>query len=220
MATGHTDQPGGVTNPPATVHDANNERVREFATRMFDAGSIARIAEAVVDIATSGAWRNYDINGHACHWQAAEFDYFLITCGVKYDDMREVFKGRAAAAALAPMLDQRDEQHRPLRIASEVWGPCPDGETLISLAKRYGWVTDRGRTRKPPVSRRSRARASGASREDRARDARRRRLGPQRCAELEELAAALAAKLTTDEMRFMADEFTMAAGRSENGDSP
>jgi hypothetical protein len=103
--TGHTDRQGGIA-APITRHDANTERVRQFATKMFEAGSIARITETVIDIATSGAWRDYDIDGHECHWQAADFDYFLITCGVKYDDMREVVKGRAIAALLFPLMDQ------------------------------------------------------------------------------------------------------------------
>jgi hypothetical protein len=210
MATGHPDT-------LVTRYGANNERVREFAARMFEAGSIARIAEAVVDIAVSGAWRDYDIDKHACHWQAAEFDYFLITCGVKYADMVEVFKGRANAAMLAPMLDQHDPAHRPLKVAAQAWGPCPDGETLITLAKRYGWVTDRGRARKPPVGRRSRARAAGGSREDRAREARRHRVGPQRCAELEDMATKWAEELTADECRILADALNVAAGRCDGG---
>ena len=195
-----------MTTTPVLLHDANTERVRAFATKMFEAGSITRIADAVVDIATSGAWRDYDIDEHPSHWQAAEFDYFLITCGVKYTDMREVFKGRATAAVLAPMLDQRDEQHRPLRAASEAWGSPRPGVTLVGLARELGWITDRGRARKPPVGRRSRARANGGSREARAREARRQRLGPERCAALEELGAQLAQELTVDERRFLADE--------------
>lgn len=206
-----------MTTTPVLRHDANTERVRAFANKMFEAGSITRLADAVVDIATSGAWRDYDIDGHPSHWQAAEFDYFLITWGVKYADMLEVFKGRANAAVLAPMLDQRDEQHRPLRAASEAWGSPQPGVTLAGLAREHGWVTDRGRTRKPPVGRRSRARASGGSREARAREARRQRIGPERCAELVEFVASLAQELSPDECRFVADELNMAAGRSDGG---
>jgi hypothetical protein len=89
---------------------------------MFEATSVARFADAIVDIGLSGVWHHYDIDGHQSHWQAAEFDYFLMTCGVKYNDMVEVFKGRANAAALVPLLDQNDPQHRPVRVASEAWG--------------------------------------------------------------------------------------------------
>jgi hypothetical protein len=199
MAAGHTDS-------PVTLHDANTERVLEFALKMFEAGSVARIAEAVIDIAVSGAWRDYDIDGHRSHWQAAEFDYFLITCGVKYTDMEAVLKGCASAALLAPFMDQRDQQHRKLPEASQAWGSPRPGVTLISLAREHGWVTDRGRARRPPMGRRSRARAAGASREERAREARRRRIGPARCAVLEEVAAELAQNLTVDEIRFLADE--------------
>lgn len=134
---------------------------------------------------------NYDIEGYLCHWPSAEFDNFLITCGVKYDDMREVFKGRANAAVLAPMLDQRDEQHRPLRVASEAWGSPKPGVTLVTPERELGRITDWGRTRKPPVGRRSRAR-----------EARRRRIGPERYAVLEEMAAELAKIVTADECAF------------------
>jgi hypothetical protein len=213
-----------LMSTPVTLLDSNTERVKAFAAKMFEAGSIARIADAVVDIATSGAWRDYDINGHPSHWWAAEFDYFLITCGVKYSDMKEVFKGRANAAVLAPMLDQHDEQHhRPLKVASDAWGLLPPTETypagksLIGLAKELGWVNDRGRSRKPPVGRRSRARAAGGSREARAREARRLRIGPERCAELMELVAALAEELSTDELRFVAEELNVVAGQSDGG---
>lgn len=87
--------------------------------------------------------------------------------------------------------------------------------TLVSLARELGWVTERGRYRKPPVGRRSRARATGGSREARAREARRQRLGPERCAELVEFVASPAQELSPDECRFVADELNIAAGRSD-----
>ena len=101
MATGRSE----IMTAPVAAHDSNTERVREFAAKMFEARSIGRIADAIIDIATSGAWRDYDIDGHHSQWLAAEFDYFLITCGVKYDDMVEAFKGYFSAALLVAMLD-------------------------------------------------------------------------------------------------------------------
>jgi hypothetical protein len=220
MATGRRE----IMAAPVTAHDSNSERVRGFAEKMFEARSIGRIADAILDIATSDAWRDYDIDGHHSHWLAAEFDYFLITCGVKYDDMVAVFKGYKSAALLVPLLDPRDvEHHRKLQVASEAWGVLPPseqfpaGRTLVSLAKELGWVTERGRYRKPPVGRRSRARAAGGSREARAREARRQRIGEERCAELVEWVATLAQELSPDECRFVADELNMAAGRNDGG---
>jgi hypothetical protein len=200
-------------------YDPNSERVKAFARAMAEVHSIAKIAEAILDIAYSDAWHDHRIEGHECHWLAAEFDYFLVTCGVRHADMVEVFKGRECAISLAPLLDPNSTEHRPLRVASEDWKPHHNGETLIDMGKRLGWITPRGRARKPPVGRRARARASGASREARAREARRARIGEQRCAELVAIVAALIdeSSLSADECRFVADELNLAAAHSDGG---
>jgi hypothetical protein len=210
----------GHTEPTAaTGHSGadNSERVRAFAQRMLEARSIALISDLIIDIALSGAWRDYDIDGVPFRWRAAEFDYFLITCGVVYVDVKEVLKGRDTAP-LVPLFDQKSPEHRPLRVASDALGFLPDGKTLETLAHELGWYTDRGRARKPPLGRRSRARASGGSREARSREARRMRIGAERCAVLVQLVAWLAREeLSPDECRFVADELNMAAGHSDGG---
>jgi hypothetical protein len=198
--------------------DDNSERVRQFGAAILEAGSVGRIADAVIAIALSQAWRDYTLEGYRTTWLAAEFDYFLIASGVRYVDMVAVLKWRAEASQLAPLMDQRASERRPLNVASAEWNPpLPPGVTLVTLAKDLGWVTDRGRSRKPPVGRRSRARAAGASREERAREARRHRVGPERCAELEELGATLAAELDADECRILAEVLNVAAGRRDGG---
>jgi hypothetical protein len=204
----------------ADGHTENSHRVREFGAAINAAGSISRIADAVIAIAASQAWRHYTLDGHRATWLAAEFDYFLIANGVRYVDMVTVLKWRTDASQLAPLMDQKAGERRPLNAASAQWDSPLPGITLVSLARELGWVTDRGRARKPPVSRRSRARAAGASREARAREARRQRIGPERCAAPEDLAATMARGLSADECRFLADLLNVAAGRGDGGMRP
>ena len=210
-----------TTTDTARLPDTtNNDRlVREFGATIHAAGHIGVIADAVIDIATSAAWRDYALAGHRATWLVAEFDYFLIASGVHYRDMEAMLKWRPDAHQLAPLMDpQADpDKRRPLKVASAQWDPPMPGVTLISLAKDLGWGTERGRQRKPPVGRRARARAAGADRDAAVRAARRERLGPQRCAELEALGAQLAEQLTTDECRFLADVLNVAAGRADGG---
>jgi len=132
--------------------DDNSERVRQFGAAILAAGSVGLIADAVIAIALSQAWRDYTLNGYRTTWLAAEFDYFLIASGVRYVDMVAVLKWRAEASQLAPVMDQRASERRPLKVASAEWNPSfPPGVTLVTLSKDLGWVTDRGRSRRPPV---------------------------------------------------------------------
>jgi hypothetical protein len=190
---------------PVTIHDANTERVKEFAHKMAEATSLARIAEAIIELGTSQAWRDYDIDGYPCKWEPAEYDYALITCGIKYTDFAELLKGRETAIALVPLMDPRSPDHRHPQDASQAWGSPKPGVTLLSLAKDLGWISERGRARKPPFGRRTRDRGAGMSWEAKSRAARRERLGDGRCAELEDQARELATELTVDETRELAD---------------
>jgi hypothetical protein len=219
MATGHPATGPTDVTPPDTAHDSNSELVRQFGAAIHHAASIGRIADAVIGMAKSRAWRDYILDGHRAEWGPAEFDYFLIANGVRYADMEAVLKWRADAAQLAPKMDPKSHpgSRRPLRMASDQWDSPLPGKTLVELAKQLGWVTERGRSRKPPVGRRARARAAGGSREARAREGRRQRIGPGRCAELAQFVADLAQESSADECRFIADELNVAAGRSDGG---
>jgi hypothetical protein len=192
----------------ASVHEAHGEQVRAFGEAVHAAAGVNQITDAVIAIATSDAWHDYILDGHGAAWLGAEFDYFLIACGVRYVDMVEVLKWRSDTQLLAPLMDQKADARRPLKVASAGWDSPLAGVTLIALARELGWVTDRGRARKPPVGRRARARAhDGMSREQRAARARRERIGEARCAELEQLATAVVVWTRNwDERRFVADE--------------
>lgn len=48
-------------------------------------------------------------------------------------------------------------------------------------------------------------------------EARRQRVGPERCAELEELGMRLAVELTADECRILAEVLNVAAGHRDGG---
>lgn len=202
MADGRGEIWWGVPRP-GSLHEAHGEQVRTFVQAVQAATSVNQLADAVIAIATSGAWQDYVLDGHGAAWLAAEFDYFLIACGVRHADMVEILKGRADAAQLAPLMDQAARQRRTLKAASHEWD-LPPGVTLVDLARRLGWVTDRGRTRKPPVPRRAR---DGVSREQRAEQTRRGRIGEQRYAELLALAAAVGQwTRSLDERRVVAAE--------------
>src|SRR4051794_37481654 len=111
--------------------DANGRRVVSFTSRIRNLGRVAELTDAVIEIATSGAWRDYHMaTGHEA-WREAELDYFLIACGMHYEDVARVLNYNKDAKALAPMMDKKAgaERRRPLEEAANGWH-SPTGQSL------------------------------------------------------------------------------------------
>ncbi len=187
--------------------DANGHRVLEFTGKVRNLGRIAELADAVIDVATSGAWRDYTTAVGRERWLEAELDYFLIACDMQYDDVSRVLAWNARAKELAPMMESGDDaRRRPLETAASEWH-SPTGESLMDRARRLGWLRANGAPRRPPIPARARTRAEhGMTREQQARLKRAERIAPERRQQLDELAERLVAEVAgRDERRYLID---------------
>lgn len=201
----------------ADVVDANGELVISFTGKVRNLARVAELTNAVVDIATSGAWREYKTAVGRERWRGAELDYFLIACDMQYDDVSRVLAWNARAKELAPMMDAdaESEHRRPLEQASEQWHP-PTGETLLERARRLGWTRDNGTLRASPIPKRARAQAKyGMTNEEHARRTRPERIPPPRRKALDEIAERLREELADEhERRYIVERLARdASGR-------
>jgi hypothetical protein len=127
--------------------DKHGELVSAFVGQVENLGQLGKLTNAVVEIASTGAWREYRTGfGHEV-WREAEFDYFLISCGVAFEDAQRVLAWTKQGAALAPLMDREADgsRRRPLDHAARAWrtvGP----ETLVAPprvpplgARPHGW---------------------------------------------------------------------------------
>lgn len=196
---------------PEKLTDANGDQVIAFTGRIRNLARIAELTNSILEMAESGAWRDYRTAvGHE-RWLDAEFDYFLIACQMQRDDVARVLAWNADSAKLAPLMD-RDappDHRRPLETAAASW-TTPGGEALVGRAKRLGWLTDNGRFAESPVPRRARTRAAtGLTMDERARLARANRIPAVRRRELDAMAESIAEQLVDDlERRYLLDRLT------------
>jgi len=183
--------------------DENGERVIAFTGRIRNLTRIAELTASIIDMAESGAWRNYRTAvGHE-QWLCAEFDYFLIACQLERDDIARVLAWNADSAKLAPLMDREaaSERRRDLDAASASWG-SPGGETLLIRAKRLGWLNDGGRLAASPIPRRARTRAiTGVTVDELARHRRAERIPEARRREIDTLADSISSELADDQER-------------------
>jgi hypothetical protein len=198
--------------------DPNGRRVLTFTSHIQNLGRVAELTDAVIDIATSGAWRDYHMaTGHEA-WREAELDYFLIACGMHYEDVSRVLAYNAGAKALAPMMDKTasTDRRRPLAEAATVWH-SPTGESLLDRAKHLGWLRDSGVMRASPIPERARAQAKhGMTLDEHARESRRQRIPVARRRQLDAIAKRTLGEIADDtERRYLIDRLARdgAAGR-------
>ena len=204
--------------------DPNGRRVLTFTSHIQNLGRVAELTDAVVDIATSGAWRDYHMaTGHEA-WREAELDYFLVACGMHYEDVSRVLAYNAGAKALAPMMDKAaDADHRrPLSEAATAWH-SPTGESLLDRARHLGWLRDNGVMRASPIPERARAQAKhGMTLDEHARESRRQRIPATRRRELDAIAKRTLSEIADDtERRYLIDRLARngAAGRPAASDA-
>lgn len=128
--------------------DTNGRKVSTFTSRVKNLARVAELTDAVIDIALSGAWRDYRFATGRETWRAAEFDYFLIANGVRRDDVNRVLAYNQQAKLLAPLMDPEagPRKRRPLEKAAEEWTRL--NINLVKRAEELGWLNN-GRPASP-----------------------------------------------------------------------
>jgi hypothetical protein len=174
--------------------DANGREVISFTGKVQNLQRVAELTQSIIEMAESGAWRDYTTAiGHQ-RWLDAEYDYFLISCQLERDDVARVLAWNAESSKLAPLMDREApaEQRRPLERAAADW-VAAGTEPLFGRAQRLGWVNKGGQLAASPVPRRARVLATtGMTMEEHARRARAERIPADRRRVLDGIAADLA----------------------------
>jgi hypothetical protein len=189
------------------------EHVHRFQLRIDNLGRIGDLRSQMVEMIESDDWQDYTSAIGRQRWQAAEFDYFLIDCGVSHEDARRAIEwsrtGTKVAAAMDP--DADPALRRPIGEAAREWQGAALNKDFLDEARRLGWLADDGST-KAPVSQRALHRAhSGLSFEAKAREARTERLSSNRRRQLDAMTDTLLEELATaDERRYVIDRVRSA----------
>jgi hypothetical protein len=129
------------------VDDAGGEVLR-FISEARNLSRIGELADEVLSIATSNSWRRYRTATGVTQWRKAEFDYFLISCGLSHEDIGRAILHTGAWSTFAKIMDANaDESHRrTLHDAASSW-TSPSNEGLIQRAQRLGWTKDPNTTK-------------------------------------------------------------------------
>ena len=145
--------------------EKNGAAVRAFGLDMHNVVNtlkLSGIAEHLVAMFQSGQWRAYVHNRGPVRWRAAEFDYFLMAEGVRFEDVSQIAARSRAGALLAPGFVSNDpRQRRPLAAAASTW-PSDTGESLEARGRRLGWLPPRATAPTSPISSYARAVARDA----------------------------------------------------------
>jgi len=190
--------------------DAAGRQVIDFAAACRTLGKVGELADNIMRMAESGAWRHYRTAVGDTAWRECELDYFLISCDLEYDDVYRAIKWNKLGDATRAMMDQDapPDRRRPLEEAAAAYratGP----ETLLERAERLRWIKN-GKPRLPLSDRQRAKQASGGKTlEQQAQERRQQRIAAPRRRELDRVAEdALAALADDDERRYLLD--TMA----------
>jgi hypothetical protein len=185
--------------------DPAGDRVLAFTSKIRNLGRVAELTDAVIDIATSGVWRDYHVaTGHET-WREAELDYFLIACEMHYADVARVLSWNAQAKELAPLMDKGANSDRRRSLDEVAW-QSPAGESLADRARRLGWVGETGVIHSP-IPQRARAIAKhGVTLDEHAREGRKQRIPAARRRELDRLAKSVLSEVAdANERRYLVD---------------
>lgn len=196
-----------------TTTDQAWQHVHLFQLRVDNLGRVGDLRSQMHEMAKSNDWRDYTSALGRQRWRAAEFDYFLIDCGVTHQDARRAIEWSRTGTELAALMDPAAEpdQRRPITEAAKDWRGNGIGNDFLGEARRLGWLTDDDAT-KPVVSTRALEQArTGVTYEVRARANRTERLSPTRRQELNSLADVLLTELaSSDEQRYIIDRLRAA----------
>jgi hypothetical protein len=198
--------------------DQPGQEVVSFASALLNASRVGTYADLVVKMFHNKAWREYETALGVTTWRVHEFDYFLISCGARYEDMARIMLWDTVRSArlVEAMTGEPSRERRALAEASETW-QSGSPSTLIDLAQTNGWLRkDRMVMRRAPVSRRAALRAAhGTTKEARARQHRRKRLGDRRQA-LDALVRLILSKAATaSEVAYIIDQLRASASATK-----
>lgn len=188
--------------------DENGREVISFTGKVQNLQRVAELTHSIIEMAESGAWRDYTTAVGHQRWLDAEYDYFLISCALERDDVARVLAWNADSAKLAPLMDREapGTQRRPLEKAAAEW-VSTGTEPLLGRAQRLGWLGKGGQLAASPVPRRARVLATtGMTMDEHARRARADRIPADRRRVLDGIAADLAEAIPDEkERRYVAD---------------
>lgn len=188
--------------------DANGREVISFTGKVQNLQRVAELTQSIIEMAESGAWRDYTTAVGHQSWLDAEYDYFLISCALERDDVARVLAWNADSVKLAPLMDREApaNQRRPLEKAAADW-VSTGTEPLLGRAQRLGWLNKGGQLAASPVPRRARVLATtGMTMEEHARRARAERIPADRRRVLDGIAADLAEAVSdAAERRYVID---------------
>jgi hypothetical protein len=188
--------------------DSNGREVLAFTGKVQNLQRVAELTHSIIEMAESGAWRDYKTAVGHQRWLDAEYDYFLISCQLERDDVARVLAWNAESAKLAPLMDREapPEQRRPLDKAAADWAGAGT-EPLLGRAQRLGWVGRGGQLAASPVPKRALVRAAtGMTMEEHARQARAERIAVERRRVLDGIAADLVEAVPDEkERRYVVD---------------
>lgn len=193
----------------AKFTDRSGDDVLRFATAIQNLSKVGELTDQIVAMAESGKWRRYRTAVGTDEWRECEFDFFLISCGLAWDDVSRVLAWSHKGESLMPFMDPsvNSSRRRTLEQAAAAWH-APGPETLVERARRLGWTKGTKNTlRVPPVPERARVRyANGATIDERARTSRKQRIPAPRRRELDALAETVADQTASeDEYRYVLD---------------
>lgn len=140
--------------------DKNAHLVAQFVSKIQNLTRIAELADAFVDIAESGAWRDYTFATGHFRFRPSEFDYFLIATGVQRDDAARVLAYNKRSKELVPFMDPHADKRRrrPLDQAAKEYQAADSLNTDLAVkAVELGWANGSGQltVKKSPVGRRA-----------------------------------------------------------------
>ena len=203
--------------------DEAGDQVLRFMSEARNLSRIGELTDEVVAIAQSGAWRRYRTAVGHDEWRECEFDYFLIACDLRHEDVGRVVAYTREGSTLAPLMDRdaEEDKRRTLDEAAAAWhAPVP--ETLIERAQRLGWTRNETseHLRAAPLSARVRARqAYGMTKDEHARRTRVRQLPAARRRELDDLVERMKGEFTDDiERLYVIDQLRRLAKRRKAGE--
>jgi hypothetical protein len=136
--------------------DDAGEQVARFMGDVVNFTRIGELVDETLAMARSQAWRRYVTGIGPAEWRQSEFDYFLIACGVPYEDAARVLAWGKAGAEIGAMMkpDAEKRSRRSLEDAGRAYqGAGP--ESLEARAGRLGWIARTGGMKKPPISSRA-----------------------------------------------------------------
>lgn len=123
--------------------EKNARLVSQFTSKIRNLSRISELADAFIDMATSGAWRDYRFATGHFRWRASEFDYFLIANGVRRDDAARVLAYNKRAKELLPLMDSDSDKRkrRPFEQAAKEYQSADSLNTdLVATAAALGWI--------------------------------------------------------------------------------